>query len=258
MGGTKLRAPHPPRALILATGEQVPRGHSLRARMLILDLKPGEVDRVRLSECQRAAQQGQLAIAMGGFLKWVAGRYEAIQQHLRNRVQELRTSNATHGGHARLPTILADLRAGWEVCLQFAMEAGAITVTEQAEFRRRCEHALNEIAPLQAQYHQASDPAARFVSLLRASLACGRAHVAERRGGVPEFPERWGWRKEAGRRGWVPQGIRIGWLVGNEVYLEPAASYQVAQQMAGCDLVRQSEPLENRAGCQRPALVEAE
>jgi hypothetical protein len=32
---------------------------------------------------------------------------------------------------------------------------------------------------------------------------------------------------------WVPQGTRIGWLTGSDVFLEPAASYQVAQQMAG-------------------------
>ena len=34
--------------------------------------------------------------------------------------------------------------------------------------------------------HHASDPALRFLSLLHTALASTRAHLAERRGGVPE------------------------------------------------------------------------
>jgi hypothetical protein len=41
---TTLRPEKPPRALILSTGEDVPRGQSLRARMLVLGLGPGQLD----------------------------------------------------------------------------------------------------------------------------------------------------------------------------------------------------------------------
>jgi hypothetical protein len=58
--------------------------------------------------------------------------------------------------------------------------------------------------------------------------------VAGRRGSVPEFPERWGWRQKADRV-WVPQGTRIGWLIGDDVYLEPAIGRQVACEMAGAE-----------------------
>jgi len=54
MGGRgQLRSPRPPRALLLATGEEVPRGHSLRARLLIVELRPGDVDQAMLKRCQR-------------------------------------------------------------------------------------------------------------------------------------------------------------------------------------------------------------
>ena len=72
MGGNgRLRARQPPRALVLATGEEVPRGQSIRARLLIVNVAPGDVDPATLSECQRAGQQGQLAASVGGFLCWV-------------------------------------------------------------------------------------------------------------------------------------------------------------------------------------------
>ena len=50
-GNGHLHAPHPPRGLVLATGEEVPRGQSIRARLLIVELRPAEVDRSRLSLC---------------------------------------------------------------------------------------------------------------------------------------------------------------------------------------------------------------
>ena len=75
-GGGRLRSPHPPRTLVLATGEEVPRGHSLRARLLIVDVSPGDVVRTALNESQQAAQQGHLASAIGAFLVWIPGRYE--------------------------------------------------------------------------------------------------------------------------------------------------------------------------------------
>jgi hypothetical protein len=123
MGGQgQLRSPRPPRALMLATGEEVPPGHSLRARLLIVELRPGEVDRAALCRCQVAGQQGKLAAAMGGYVAWIAGRYEELQERLHSRVNELRS--LAHASslpvHARLPTTLAELQGGWEIWLQFA------------------------------------------------------------------------------------------------------------------------------------------
>jgi hypothetical protein len=78
-GNGRVRSPQPPRSLILATGEEVPRGHSLRARLLIVQVAPEDVNREILTQCQNAGLTGQLAAAMGGFLVWVAGQYEELQ-----------------------------------------------------------------------------------------------------------------------------------------------------------------------------------
>jgi len=234
MSGLRLRACHPPRALLLATGEQVPRGHSLRARLLILELRAGEVDRASLTRCQLAGAEGQLAMAMGAYLAWIAPDYESLQDRLRRRSRQLRgeiVPASMTSVHARLPEILAELHGGWEIWLEFAHDIGAINRTEQADLERRSRQALKEVAAIQSSSHQASDPARLFVSSLRGALLSGQAHVAGRRGETPEFPERWGWRRS--HRAWVPQGVRIGWLAGSEILLDPAASYQVAQQMAG-------------------------
>jgi len=75
----RLREPKPPRALILSTGEDIPRGQSVRARLLILELSRGSIEADRFSECQKDAQEGAYAEAMGGFVQWLAGRHQEVR-----------------------------------------------------------------------------------------------------------------------------------------------------------------------------------
>lgn len=84
--------------------------------------------------------------------------------------------------------------------------------------------ALDEIAALQASHHQASDPALRFLTLLRIALADGHAHVADRLGRRPHSPDHWGWRRNQAGRRWAPRGTRIGWIKERDLSAEPAAT----------------------------------
>ncbi len=223
LGGNRApNTPQPPRALVLATGEQVPPGPSIRARLLVVDVQPGDVNRALLSECQCAGEQGRLAEAMGAFLTWIAGHYEERQQKLRERMLEIRSQGHGRTIHARLPGALAELHSGWELFVEFALEVGAIPTAEKDELEERTQRAFAELCALQATYQQ-SDPALRFVALLEAALACGRAHVADRRGRTPDEAEAWGWQRKPSGRGWVPQGSRIGWVAGNDVFLEASS-----------------------------------
>ncbi len=144
---------------------------------------------------------------------------------------------------------MAGLQTGWEILLQYGLAVGALGGAERDELEQRMGRALGELAALQAPYQQASDPARRFVTLLRAALAGGRAHVADRRGKAPAEAALWGWQRPSTGRGWVPRGTRMGWVAGSDLYLEPAASYQVAQQVAGAERLAVSEQtLRHRLG----------
>jgi hypothetical protein len=43
--------------------------------LLILELAKGCIDATHLSACQKDAEEGAYAEAMGGFVQWLAGRY---------------------------------------------------------------------------------------------------------------------------------------------------------------------------------------
>jgi hypothetical protein len=242
MGGDgRLRAQKLPRGLVLATGEEVPRGQSIRARLLIVEVRPRDVDRATLSECQRAGREGHLAESMGAFVSWIAGQYEQMQGRLQNRALEIRSQSCGRAVHARLPSALAELQTGWEMFLQFALEVGAIGLAEKEELEQRGGRALGKVAALQAKYQAGSDPAMRFVGLLQAALGCGYAHAADPRGKPPAEAAVWGWKRKPAGPGWTAQGTRIGWVAGSDLFLEPAVSYRVAQEMAGAERIPVSE-----------------
>jgi len=227
-GGGRVGEPRPPRALVLATGESVPPGESIRARMLVVEVGPEDVIPQLLSESQRAGGQGLLAAAMGGFVTWVAEQYEELHIRSQVRVQEIRDSWRRGSRHARTPAALAELQSGWEIFLRFALEAGAITKGEQEELTKRAERALTELSLRQAAYQGAADPAFRFLASLKTALESGCAHVADRHGRAPDQAADWGWRGKPKGRGWGPLGACIGWIAGDDLYLEPAASYETA------------------------------
>jgi hypothetical protein len=166
-GPGRLTPSRPPRCLLLATGEDVPGGPSIRARLLIIAVAPGDVDLSTLSECQRAGNEGQLAAAMGAYVGWMAGSYEELQQRLWRRALEIRSQGRGCQIHARLPAAVAQLQSGFELLLQFALDHRAMDAVEHADWTLRSECAFRELSCLQARYHQASDPVLRFVKLLR-------------------------------------------------------------------------------------------
>ena len=239
-GGGRLDPPKPPRALVLASGEEVPQGQSVRTRLLIVEVHPGDVDLKTLSACQCDAREGRSALARGAFISWIAGRYDELQTNLRARIPEIRSEIQGHVVHARLSSAVAELRAGWEIFLNFALEVGAIGEEENVQLLKRSERAFAELAATQIPYYEASDPALRFLALVRAALVGGRAHLLSRFGRMPENPGVWGWREQSGSD-WIPQGCCIGWVHGSDVFLDPTASYQLAQVLAGSEPIAVGE-----------------
>jgi len=90
----RLREPKPPRGLILSTGEEMPRGHSIRARLLLLELSKGAITANELTECQRDGASGRYAEAWvassngspgamsRGWLLWLTARPSSVAAYL--------------------------------------------------------------------------------------------------------------------------------------------------------------------------------
>src|SRR5262249_50351868 len=121
-----LRPPKPPRGLILATGEDVPRGHSITARLCVVEVEPGDVDLPRLTRCHGDAAARRYAGAMAGFAAWLAPRYPGVRAGLDAERAELRAEFVGRYPHARTPDVVANLLLGLQYLLRFAVAARAI------------------------------------------------------------------------------------------------------------------------------------
>src|SRR5262249_35239934 len=161
----------------------------LRARLLTLELAPGELVWERLSACQHEAAAGRYAEALAGYLRWLAPHFLAVRDGLRAEAAELRDRARAEGQHARTPGILADLAAGWRHGLDFALAAGAIDQAGREALERRVWAALLDAGAGQAEHLAAAEPCGHLLRLLAGALASGRAHCASPDGGRPADAE---------------------------------------------------------------------
>lgn len=228
------RSPRWPRGMIVSTGEETPRGHSLRARMVILDVSPGDVRfGSALTAAQTAAVQGAYALAMAAYVQWLAPQMAEMEDRLRNELIALRQAEAM-GDSRRAPDNLAQLAIGLNSFLRFAVEKGGISETRAAAVLDQWRRVMKEVLMDQDRQQAGNEPCRMFIEMLRGAMASGKAHVADTDGCEPRQAKRWGWREDAGGEKLVlrPMGDCIGWVDDDEVYLEPQASYAVAKKMA--------------------------
>jgi hypothetical protein len=231
-----MRPVRPPRSFMVSTGEDIPRGHSVRGRMGIVEIAKGSITSEGLTRCQRDAAAGLYAQAMSAYIYWLAPRYETLRNGLGDEIRSLRERYYEESQHARTPGIRADLAIGWKYFLHFALDVGAITDAEVKDYQERAGVGLKVMAQAQAAHQQAAEPVSQFLALIRSALNAGRAHIASPSGSYPaENPDAWGWRKEDSNEGpiWKPQGRRVGWVDGEDLYLDPESSHAEAQGLAG-------------------------
>lgn len=230
----------PPRGSLLITGEDLPPGHSIRARSFVLELPRGAVDLGALSEAQALGREGVLARALSAWVRHLAQNLKKHQKRTRERVESLRPHYPFP--HGRTTDAAARLHATLEL-LEGYWAALGIGVDREAVLA-----ALKVAAARQEEYQRDADPVERFVPLFLAALSSGRAHLEDLRGHEEGEPPRdahlWGWEwqanlsnhPEAASGRWVPRGPAIGWLPENPevqgVYLNPEAAYAVLARLA--------------------------
>jgi hypothetical protein len=216
--------------------------------MLIMELPKGGIAGSSLAICQKDAQQGLYAEAMGGFVRWMAGHHDETGAAFQLRVSECRTLALRNAAHARTPDIVANLQAAFELFLDFSVESGAIDETQRDRLANRCWDALREASAGQAKHQTATEPTARFLALLRSLLTSGRAHLEARSGGAPDRSASCGWRRD-GSNNCLPLGDCVGWVDEDEIYLEPSTAYRlvrVAARDSGEDLAISEQTLKKR------------
>jgi Toprim domain-containing protein len=168
----------PPRGLVVCTGEDLPTGHSIQARLVIV-----EVDRERLNLpviTELQARGDRLAHAMRGYIEWLQPVIPQLQKELPARLGRLRAELHQIGSHLRQADALAQLRNAFDLFLEFAEHVGALGAARAAELRATGRQTLRRIGEAQGTVLRDLEPAERFMSVLGTLLEQRRVRLVEK------------------------------------------------------------------------------
>lgn len=200
-----------PRGIILSTGEDVPEGHSVRARMMILELSPGDIKPAALSHAQ--ARRDQYPAALADWISWLAHN-PATQAALKEEVLALRDTYL-EVGHSRTPPIIGELIGTAIIMSRWLKERGYYTDSSVDKFVAKAALAVEDAGNRQSQYLTSADPVEAFCEIIRNMLAIQQAHLKTKNGGIPADAVRYGWTKQeqAGEvTSYKHNGPCLGWL----------------------------------------------
>jgi primase-polymerase (primpol)-like protein len=235
-GNLNLRTERCPRCFLLSTGEDIPKGQSCQARMIVLvmteSVTKGDASK-RLTLAQKDARDGMYAKSMAGYIEWLAPRIEAIQAQWPSLVEQER-NNLSSEGHSRSGTNTANLILGMKCFLQYACEMDAITPQEAQTYLTRCINALVEVASEASRENQQMKPCEQWKRLLISAISGNRAHLVTADGDNPG--PGYGWKKSersyTNSEGYTVKdetysggGSQIGWIEGEDIYLESTSAY---------------------------------
>lgn len=202
-------ADRPPRSLVLITGEQLPEGASINARLVVVEVNREEIDKNALSRAQEIT--ARFPHAMRAYLEWLAPKIDSIKDELERSKSEIRDWFRGVGGHMRQPESLSLLALGVACFLGCAEELEAINPDEADRIWETACKALSEIGHREAEHLREGDPAdvyLRTVATLRTQGAVSlRPKEDTTQTGIQ-----------------LSLGEHIGWQDKEHLYLLPDAS----------------------------------
>ncbi|OOV15231.1 toprim domain-containing protein [Deinococcus sp. LM3] len=181
-----------PRGLIASSAEDLPRVHSDRARLVMVEVLRPLIDSDPKSKAYYRGEEngvnGVYALALAGFIQGAAASWDAVRAGGAAHGARVRALSAHfQGAHGRTGDNNAELAYGWEVFLSFALQVGAVGEAEALALWERVGEALRATARDQGEHLREADPVARALALLSGLLAQGRVYLEDlRRGGAPD------------------------------------------------------------------------
>jgi hypothetical protein len=231
-----------PRGTVISTGEIDPRLRSALARALVVEFKPGMIPLERIDQCHKAAGEGHYAQTIACYVKHLAakGNLERQRKALRKLAGRYQAEALKHCAdcHDRQAEAVGELVAAWSLFLDFAVGQGALTRERADNYVREVRGKLFDLLTVQAAIQHEADAGELFLELVRSLLASKRAVLSGTDGKPPSstLAGACGWEQVmvANVTDWRPaQGaVRIGWIHGIHVYLDPASAFAAAERLA--------------------------
>lgn len=166
---SSLKTGHPPRGLVVCSGEVMPLSGSSLARNFVLHIKKGGVSMEKLTLAQ--AQKDLLPYVMKGYLEWLAPRLDTLPSYFSEEFEQLRKKakgeSKTRTRHGRLDETVAFLYMGLHEFLKYAGTQGAVSQEEADEILKEAWGTFNQVADELAEVAERDEPTKRFFEALQ-------------------------------------------------------------------------------------------
>jgi hypothetical protein len=245
-GGT--RPSHPPRGLLMLTGEDGGSNESAETRIVYVRVARGDVDIRTLAALGETSQAEARAQCAADVIRWCAERVPLDEWARKARVEltdELYDPDTTDPIESRRAESAADLAVGIWALITAAQEWGALSADDARDYWTRAVEGLREAKRQQATVTAGRSLPERSAELLRSAVLTGRVHIASRAGGGcpeldPEAARRWGWQDAPGTgHGQVPElrpsGACAGFTDGATLWLDPGAAFAAMQSESAAE-----------------------
>ena len=232
---TELRGANVPKGMICATGEDLPNGHSLQARLVIINMKKGSTNTGVLSQLQDYAQTGDLAQLNANFIRWIAAAADEgiIEQYFNDALSSC-AKQLPAEGHARTRDNLSQMLTGLWIYLQYAVDVGVMHLEAADIFKLQAIKTVLALSQIQAGVDKDASDAERFVKILQSALSMGSCHLAAQGGGSPKYHTAAGWKLTgSGEYQKIEgQGVKVGWMNDKHVFIDVTAAQKVVKQLS--------------------------
>lgn len=208
------RPDRPCRALVLSTGEDLPKGESIQARLVAIHMSKEDINLDALTRLQANAHR--LPHAMAAYVEWLIPQMPQLEVEVKKKVQEFRDEMQQKYGHLRAPAAMAHLLVGAYYFTEFAKDLGVMSDEDAKGYIDEARAALLANYREQVRATEQSNPGHRFLEVLRDLLL--RRKVTLQSMGMPLT--------SASSDGTEP----VGWKDKTHAYLLPDAAFEAVNK----------------------------
>lgn len=210
---TSTRSGYRPRGLLISSGEHSPGGHSQNSRILIVNMKKGDINRDSLTEAQTPGNVLNYNRSMAHYIQWISKNWDPLKAELKAVWEQKRDQFYDDQKHSRLSSDIASLYTGLYAATKFGVEIGAISEKESDTLRENGETIFAVLVDEQAVAVEELRPAKRFISIMSSLISQGRVSFSNVESPSAPYPE--------------PGITHVGWHDSNGTYyFQPDGAHQ--------------------------------
>ena len=163
------------RGLVISTGEQLPAGQSIIARILPIEIMPKMIDVEKLTLAQKD-DSALYPYALVGYLRWMAAHWDELKAEYSERHREMRDS-LRGAFHLRTPEMFAHVLMGIRLALTYAVSEDAISEAQAETLLETAKAEMMTLARAQGEHVQDELPVIKFVNTIKALVAKGEYYI---------------------------------------------------------------------------------